>query len=278
MSPSPPASPPARRLLAAAALGLACALSGGARAQAQAPLELDVPYVPTPREVVSRMLEMADVQPADFVVDLGSGDGRIAIAAVRERGARGAMGVDIDPERIAEARANAERAGVADKVEFRRQDLFDTDLSRASVLTMYLLPDVNLKLRPRILDELPPGTRVVSHAFTMRDWEPDASASVDGRSIYLWIVPAKVDGAWKVRAPEGEFTVEFAQRFQKLSGMARLPDRNAALGEAALRGQAIRFTLDEGGQARTYVGKVEGDRISGHPADSGGRAWQATRP
>jgi len=132
---------------------------------------LDVPYVPTPPEVVNRMLEVAQVGPKDFVIDLGSGDGRIAIAAVKNHGARGAMGVDINPERIAEAQANAQEAGVTDKVEFREQNLFETDFSQASVLTMYLLPDVNMVLRPKIL-ELAPGTRVVSHAFDMEDWKP----------------------------------------------------------------------------------------------------------
>jgi len=271
---SPHPQPVRRSLMAATTLSLACVLPA---AQSQE-RSLDVPYVPTPGPVVTRMLEMAEVQPADFVIDLGSGDGRIAIAAVRERGARGAMGVDIDPERIAEARGNAERAGVADKVEFRQQDLFKTDLSRASVLTMYLLPDVNMKLRPRILEDLPPGTRVVSHAFTMEDWEPDATASVDSRSVYLWVVPAKVAGAWKVSSPDGDFAVRFDQRFQKLDGTAEWQGRQVALRDAALRGETIRFTMGEGDQSRTYVGKVDGNGISGYPSDSGGRAWNAARP
>jgi len=274
MSHTPSRPLPVRRsLLVATALSLACGLPAVHSQQRS----LDVPYVPTPEAVVSRMLEMADVQPTDFVIDLGSGDGRIAIAAVRERGAKGAMGVDIDPERIAEARTNAERAGVADKVEFRQQDLFKTDFSRASVLTMYLLPEVNMRLRPRILEELPPGTRVVSHAFTMQDWEPDATGSVDSRSVYLWVVPAKVAGAWKIASPDGDFAVQFDQQFQKLTGTAESQGRRVALRDASLRGETIRFTVGEGDQARTYVGKVNGDGISGYPADSGGRAWQAAR-
>ncbi|HEX8216994.1 MAG TPA: class I SAM-dependent methyltransferase, partial [Allosphingosinicella sp.] len=134
--------------------------------------DLDVPYVPTPMRVVDRMLEMAEVGPSDYLIDLGSGDGRIPVAAAR-RGAR-ALGVDIDPMRIGEAHAAARLAGVETRARFRRQDLFETPLREASVVTMYLLPDVNLRLRPRILTELRPGTRVLSHNFTMGDWRPDA--------------------------------------------------------------------------------------------------------
>ena len=154
---------------------------------------LDVPYVPTPPEVVERMLDMAEVKPDDFVIDLGSGDGRIAIAAAK-RGAR-AFGVDIDPQRVEEAQENARRAGMQGRVSFRRQNLFDTRIDEATVLTMYLLRKVNLELRPRVLDELKPGTRVVSHAFSMGDWKPDGHSEVGYRQVYLWIVPAKVAGA-----------------------------------------------------------------------------------
>jgi SAM-dependent methyltransferase len=148
----------------------------------------DVVYVPTPRAVVEEMLRLADVQSDDLVYDLGSGDGRIVIAAARDRGARG-IGIDIDPRRVSEATENAELAGVSDRVEFRQQDLFETDFSDATVVTLYLLPDLNLKLRPKILQELQPGTRIVSHSFDMGDWQPEQVVEVDGRTIYYWTVP-----------------------------------------------------------------------------------------
>lgn len=151
---------------------------------------LDVPYVPTPQKVVNGMLELADVKKGEVVYDLGCGDGRIVITAAKEFGATG-IGVDLNPERIEEANANAVEAKVEDKVTFHQGDLFNFDFSKADVLTLYLLPDVNLKLKPKILAEMKPGSRVVSHAFTMGDWEPDESISVDGRNVYLWIIPEK---------------------------------------------------------------------------------------
>jgi predicted RNA methylase len=155
--------------------------------------EPDVIFVTTPEAVVKAMLDVASVGPNDLVIDLGSGDGRIVIAAAKDRGARG-IGIELDEQLIAEARENARKAGVADRVEFRRQDLFQADISRATVVTLYLLPPVNLKLRPKLLAELKPGTRVVSHAFHMGDWIPDRVVDVDGRKVYFWVVPAGVNG------------------------------------------------------------------------------------
>ena len=172
------------------ALGASAIEPSFAPTQAITPESLDVPYVPTPQSVVDRMLDMAKVTGEDYLIDLGSGDGRIPIAAAKRFGTKG-MGVEIDPVRIQEAKTNAVNARVADKVEFRKQDLFETDLSQATVLTMYLLPRVNLQLRPRILNTLKPGTRVVSHSFDMGDWKPDQKIIVDGRPIYLWIVPER---------------------------------------------------------------------------------------
>lgn len=149
--------------------------------------ELDVPYVPTPQAVVEKMLEMADVKESDYLIDLGSGDGRIPVTAAKKYGIR-ALGVDLNPVRIQEAKENAKREKVTDKVEFREEDLFQTDLSKATVITMYLLNSVNMKLRPEIL-KLKPGTRIVSHSFGMGDWQPDETAKVQGRTVYMWIVP-----------------------------------------------------------------------------------------
>jgi SAM-dependent methyltransferase len=151
----------------------------------------DVPYVPTPQAVVDRMLEIAKVNKNDVVYDLGSGDGRIVITAAQKYGARG-IGIDINPKRIQEANANAQKAGVTELVEFRQQDLFKTDLSQATVVTLYLLPSINLKLRAKLLRELKPGTRIVSHAFNMGNWQPQRVERVDRRTIYYWVVPEKI--------------------------------------------------------------------------------------
>ncbi len=151
----------------------------------------DVPYVPTPQPVVDAMLKVAKVGKNDVLYDLGSGDGRIVVTAAQRYGTRG-VGVDINPERIQEANENAKKAGVTDRVKFVQQDLFTTDFSEATVLTLYLLPEVNARLRPKILSELKPGTRIVSHAFDMGDWKPDQTLTVDGKTIYYWVVPENV--------------------------------------------------------------------------------------
>jgi Methyltransferase domain len=161
-----------------------------AQAPAQAEPDLDVPYVPTPPGVVSAMLQVAQVGKDDVLYDLGSGDGRIPITAAKRFGTRG-IGVDIDPERVQEANENAQQEGVSDLVQFRQQDLFETDLSEATVISLYLLPRVNLDLRPRLL-QLAPGTRIVSHAFDMGDWKPDQVLEVDGSTIYYWVVPEEI--------------------------------------------------------------------------------------
>lgn len=182
------------KALGAIVLALCAGSAGSAASQ-----DLDVPFVVTPDHVTRAMLELADVKPGDFVIDLGSGDGRIVIVAARHYGARG-LGVEIVPDLVEKSRDNARRAGVAERVEFREQDLFETDLSRATVITMYLLPDVNLKLRPR-LQALKPGTRIVSHDWDMGDWKPDRMVTIDVPDkpyglekvsrLYLWTVPPR---------------------------------------------------------------------------------------
>lgn len=174
-----------RNLLPVLAL---CLLLPGVMAQ-QAARTPDVPYVPTPNEVVDAMLDMAKVTKNDVVYDLGCGDGRIVIGAAK-RGARG-VGVDINPERIAEANRNAKAAGVTNRVRFIEGDLFTAPISEATVVTLYLLPSVNLKLKPRLLSELKPGTRIVSHSFDMGDWKPDKTQELNGRYVYYWVVPAR---------------------------------------------------------------------------------------
>jgi len=153
----------------------------------------DVPFVPTPPEVVAEMLKLANVHKGDVVYDLGCGDGRIVITAAKDFGATG-VGVDIDPQRIKEAEQNAKTEGVADRVKFIQQDLFEADISKATVVTLYLLSGVNLKLRPKLLRELKPGTRIVSHSFDMGDWKPDKQIQMDWRRIYFWVVPPRAAG------------------------------------------------------------------------------------
>jgi hypothetical protein len=175
------------------ALAVATLVPLGALAQevaAPAARTPDVVFVPTPQPVVDAMLKMAGVHKGDVLYDLGSGDGRIPITAAKTYGVR-AVGIDIDPERIAEASANAKAAGVTDLVSFREGDLFESDISEASVVTLYLLPSLNEKLRPKLLAELKPGTRIVSHAFDMGDWKPEKERVVDGRSVYFWTIPAR---------------------------------------------------------------------------------------
>lgn len=177
-----------RNLLAAVVLTMGIATH--ACAQSTAEVKLDVPYVPTRPAVVNAMLKLANVSSKDVVYDLGCGDGRIVITAAKEYGATG-KGIDINPERIAEAKANAQKANVNSKVKFAVGDLFKSDFSPASVVTLYLLPAINLKLRPQLLQQLKPGTRIVSHAFDMGDWKPEKTVEVDGATIYLWTVPKK---------------------------------------------------------------------------------------
>lgn len=168
------------------------AAAAGQQAGTQAPLRSpDVIFVPTPADVVAAMLKVAKVGKGDVVYDLGSGDGRIPIAAVKDFGAARAIGIDIDPQRIKEANENLQKAGVGDRVRFLNQDLFTTNLGEATVVTLYLLPSLNLKLMPKLKAELKPGTRIVSHAFDMGDWVPEQTVDVDGRKVYFWTIPKR---------------------------------------------------------------------------------------
>lgn len=230
--------------------------------------QLDAPYVATDYEVVDAMLSMAAVRPDDDVVDLGSGDGRILIAAARSHGARG-LGVDIDPARIMESNANARAAGVANRVTFRREDLFQTPLATTDVLTLYLAPDINQRLRPRILSQMQPGTRVVSHDFDMGDWRPDQRQQVGTATIYMWIVPARLEGNWTLTEGGRSAPLFIDQAYQDFGGTLG----DARLVQGAIRGGRVQFVADWGGQRRTFSGRVEGNRIV---AIDGG-AWQAVR-
>jgi hypothetical protein len=255
---------------------------------AAAQVSYDVPYVPTPPVVVEEMLRLANVGPDDFVIDLGSGDGRILIAAVKKFGARG-VGVDLDPDRIAESVYGAQQAGVSDRVAFHRQDLFKFDIGQATVVTMYLLPSVNLRLRPKLLGELKPGTRIVSHDFDMGDWQPDQKSTVR-KNVFLWIVPARAGGSWRTRValPAGErgYDIEITQRFQEIGGFARYDGKITGLWNAKLQGDRVNFAIvDDSGPVETslyFDGRVSGDGIEGVIRRGIGNEqqeikWRATR-
>jgi len=238
----------------------------------------DVIWVPTPDDVVNRMLTMAQVTPADFVIDLGSGDGKIAIAAARSFGA-GALGIEYNPDMVKLSQENARAAGVAEKASFRRADIFATDFTRASVVTMYLLPALNLKLRPQLLS-MRPGTRVVSHSFTMEDWEADEISSVDGRRAYFWVVPVNVAGKWALELPSQKSELDFEQKFQKIQGTVALGPVHAGLREPRLRGTDIYFSfIDAAGLHRDFAGRISGGRMEGTFRDQKGAEgrWGATK-
>ncbi len=236
----------------------------------------DVVWVPTPESVVNRMLDLAKVTPQDFLVDLGSGDGRTVIAAAK-RGVR-AMGVEYNPDMVTISNREAARAGVTDKVKFVNGDIFATDFSQATVLTMYLLPSLNVRLRPTVLD-MKPGTRVVSHAFNMAEWEPDETADIEGRQAFLWLVPAKVSGNWTVQHAGQARELTLQQTFQMLSGSLKAGPESAALSDARMRGEEIRFTILEKGVKREFTGRVQGNGIAGiaRTAGQSDASWSASR-
>jgi SAM-dependent methyltransferase len=249
--------------------------------------DLDTPYVPTPQVVVDRMLELAQVKAGETVIDLGSGDGRIMIEAASKYGARG-FGVEIDPRLVQRSNEAAARAGVAGRVKFLQQDLFKTDFHEANVLTLYLLPDVNLALRPKILAELKPGARVVSHDYGMGDWRPDAQETVSApdktvgvrkeSQVYLWTVPARVEGEWTLElAADGKtrrMRLSLKQRYQFLSGSVGVPGGKAVpLSDGKVHGNELQLALPAGVAGQEPV-RLTG-RVTGNSA--GGTAGTANR-
>ena len=281
------------KALLGAASSLMLALPGTASA-----VDASVPYVPTPQIVVDRMLEIGKVSASDYLIDLGSGDGRIVVTAAKKYGARG-YGVDLNPTRIDEANANASSAGVTDKVQFYQRDLFETDLTQASIITMYLLPRVNLELRPKMLD-LKPGTRIVSHDFSMGDWKPDHHESIEAKDkyagaggvsdVYLWIVPAKVGGTWRsdlsVRGKPVPYQITLKQQYQTVSGSARVDGKVVKLQNVSLSGEQLSFDLTASVQgmqiSHRFSGSVHGDTIGGiadlaAPRLRARTTWSATR-
>jgi SAM-dependent methyltransferase len=232
----------------------------------------DVVWVPTPQLLVDKMLDIAKVTPKDYVIDLGSGDGRTVITAAK-RGAR-AFGIEYNPDMVELSKRNAAKEGVSDRAQFVKADLFESDFSKATVITMFLLPEINLKLRPTILD-LKPGTRIVSNTFTMDEWTADETFTVGGDctnwcTALLWIVPAKVEGTWQF--PQGELILK--QTFQVISGIFRSGGKTTTITDGRLRGDQIGFSA-AGAQ---YTGRVNGNTIEGSVKSGGNNSkWSAAR-
>jgi len=243
----------------------------------------EVPYVATPQVTVDEMLRLASVGPQDFVLDLGSGDGRIVVTAAKKFGARG-MGVDLDWRLVLQGEENARQAGVADRVRFLEQDLFQADLGQATVITAYLLPFVMLRLRPALL-ELKPGTRIVSHDFDFGDWQPDQKTSVR-KNVFLWIVPARAAGRWQARLElppiERLLELELTQRYQEVSAHARLNGVPTQVWETKLVGDRLSFVVvdstDRENEASFYFdGRVSGNVIEGELTRGVGAGRSVTR-
>ncbi len=232
----------------------------------------DVVWVPTPQALVEKMLNLAKITPADFLIDLGSGDGRTVITAAK-RGIH-ALGIEYNPDMVGLSRQNAEKEGVSDMAKFAEADLFETDFSKATVITMFLLPDINLRLRPALLD-LKPGTRIVSNTFTMQDWLSDDTAMISDKdtrwnTAFLWIVPARVEGSWKLA--EGELIL--TQKFQIISGTLKTGKKSVDISEGRLRGDEITFSAG----SDVYTGKADSSKMEGMVSSRGKNdKWSATR-
>lgn len=272
-------------------LGVLCALALVATHTAHAaniapPGEVPTPYLPSTQVAVEEMLRLANVQPSDLVVDLGSGDGRIPITAATHFGARG-FGVDIDAKLVDEANENARKAGVADRVRFVRQDVFETDIKEATVVTLYLLTGLVNRLKPKLMNELRPGTRIIAHDFGFQDWTPDRSVNIS-KNYFLYVVPAKVGGSWRLEATVGEaqhtYDIDLKQDHQKIRGGARVNSGGGFLPlfEPHLEGDRIRFVLVDEGRAhhfegRVHAGYMEGTVTAGIGSGMVKRTWRAER-
>jgi SAM-dependent methyltransferase len=249
----------------------------------------DIFYQPTPQDVVEEMLNRAGVTKDDVVYDLGCGDGRFVITAAKKFGARG-VGIDIDPVRIKESNENARKMEVTDRVKFIEQDIFKTDISEATVVTLFLFPDVNLKLRPKLLHELRPGTRIVSHGYDMGEWECDDRDRVDNKTFYYWVVPGDVGGKWHWNLPslagEPTSTLQLVQKFQEVKGKMNVQGKELRIADARLTGDKLSFIVRNKSLSQEVVmqfsGRVNGDTLTGTVEVSGGllagkHDWMAKR-
>lgn len=279
-----------RKVLAVGSVLVFAAFFNAAHA-ADENLKTGGPYVPTPQIVVDTMLRLAGVNENDYVIDLGSGDGVIVLTAARQFKASG-MGVDIDPDLVKLSNASAQKLGVASRVRFVREDVFKTDLSKASVLTLYLLPGMMMNLRVKLFNELKPGTRVVSHDYHFGDWSSDDSISLDvpekesvtgvpRATVLIWYVPARIAGTWDVKVAGGEsYQLTLKQRFQQIEGMASNAGRPVRPHFMTLRGNDFTFGLPEGKGVARFSGRASGEAMEGTVELPGGKAaqrWTATR-
>jgi SAM-dependent methyltransferase len=243
----------------------------------------DVHFEATPEDVVEAMLKMAGVTKEDVVYDLGCGDGRFVITAAKKFSARG-VGVDVDPARIRESKENAQKSGVADHVKFIEGDLFKTDISGATVVTLYLLNELNIQVRPKLFQELKPGTRIVSHTFDMGDWEPDEIGQVRDRMFYYWIIPANIAGTWhwSLSSPTGEWQNQLLldQEFQEISGKVSLQGWQLRIREPRLKGDQlsfrVRYNFEGQNVSMRFNGRVNDDTIKGSVEIQGG-PWSGTK-
>ena len=245
---------------------------------------LDVPWEPSEDAVVAEMLKIAEVNKGDILYDLGCGDGRIVIQAAKEIGVRG-IGIDLDPKRIQESMENARRAKVTDRVQFKQQNLFDAHISEATVVMLYLWPEVNLRLRPKLFRELKPGTRIVLHSHNMGKWKPDRSiVAPNGHSVYFWVMPANASGTWEWGLKGGKtYTLKLEQKFQEVTGTINAGASQAPVKELTLKGDLLQFTLDDKINGRPsalhFEGRIGGNTLQGsvEALESGKRDWQARR-
>ena len=253
-------------------------------------IELDVPYVETPDDIVTLMLDLAEITDNDYVIDLGTGDGRIVIGAVK-RGATG-LGVDLDPVRIDEARVNADKAGVSDRVKFEVADLFQTDISAATVVTLFLNSEVNMRLRPALFEQLKPGTRVVSHNFDMEDWQPDrqeqlmlnANNNFYIHDIFYWVIPADISGEWEWTYGGNQFQMNISQEFQLIHADISVNGNALIISRAEVNGDKVEISgkSADGTMAYTFKGQIANNTITGTVetgtnADSTDNTWSAIR-
>lgn len=267
--------------------------AGAAQKQPNVPPEYEReggPYVPTPNVVVDQMLGFAKVGAGDFVIDLGSGDGVIVLTAAHKLKSSG-YGVDIDEELIRLSNQRAKTLGVSDRVRFEARDIFKTDVSKATVVTLYLLPEFMRRLRPKLFNELKPGTRIVSHDYHFDEWQHDDNISFDvpekefisgvpHATLYLWIVPARVDGAWRMQVDGGaEYNVLLKQRYQNLEGTVETTGRQAGLLDPKMKGTEINFVLMQGASRGQFTGRVNGNRMEGTASFGDGKTlrWSASR-
>lgn len=267
-------------------------VAGAAQKQPNVPPEYEReggPYVPTPNVVVDQMLTLANVGAGDFVIDLGSGDGVIVLTAAHQRKS-GGYGVDIDEELVRLSNLRAKSLGVSDRVLFEAKDIFKTDVSKATVVTLYLLPEFMRRLRPKLFNELKPGTRIVSHDYHFDEWQHDDDISFDvpekefisgvpHATLYLWIVPAKVDGAWRMQLDGEEYRLALKQRYQEFEGTAETKGRQVGLVEPKMKGADIQFVMMQGSNRGQFSGRVNGDRMEGTATFGNGKVtrWSASK-